>query len=96
MVNGGTHIALIAEAAGMDVEQLPRTTHILSTRLPSDRAEYHVYVPAGVLNDFTREMRRMGVDRISSGRSMSEAEIAQYATKESISISHHARRFTHC
>ena len=82
MVNGGTHIALMAEAAGMDVEQFTQNNpHILSTRLPSDRAEYHVYVPP-VLNDFTREMRRMGVDRISSGRSMSEAEIAQYATKE--------------
>ena len=63
--------------------------------MPSDRAEYHVYVPPAVLNDFTREMRRMGVDRISSGRSMSEAEVEQYAAKENVSIGHHARRFNH-
>ena len=96
MVNGGTHIALMADAAGLELEQFQNNNpHILSTRLPSDRAEYHVYVPPAVLNNFTREMRRMGVDRISSGRSMSEAEIAQYAAKENVSIGHHARRFNH-
>ena len=96
MVNGGTHIALMAEAAGMEEAQFSKNNpHILSTRLPSDRAEYHVYVPPSVLNDFTREMRRMGVDRISSGRSMSEAEVAQYAERDAVSVSHHARRFSH-
>lgn len=96
MVNGGTHIDQMAEASGMTIADFSENNpHILSTRLPTDRAEYHVYVPPAILNDFTREMRRMGVDRISSGRSMSEAEAAVYAPKPDVSIKHHARRFVH-
>lgn len=96
MVNGGTHAFQMAEAANITLDEFYQNNpHILGVRLPSDRAEYHVYVHPGALNDFTREMRRMGVDRISSGRTLSEAEIETYSPKEDVEIDHHARRFTH-
>jgi membrane-bound lytic murein transglycosylase D len=90
------HVHTLAEAAEMDLDEFAKyNPHILADRILIEEAEIAIYLPPKKVEIYEQNIRRLGVNRISSGRTMTDEEIAALPEKERIDKSSHQKSFSH-
>ena len=92
------HVTTLAEMAEMDVEDfLEANPHILKERLIVEEPTVRIYVPPSKAEAYIKNSRSDQTDRLSSGRSLTEEELAvlNIPTPETPDLSHHQKSFEH-
>ena len=92
------HVSTLADMAEMDVEQfLQYNPHILKERLIVEESDIRIYVPPEKAETYIKNSRSNQQDRLSSGRGLTEAELAVLGggTQTPTDVSHHQKSFEH-
>ena len=91
------HVQTLADAAEMELEEfMEYNPHILANRLLVAESDIIIYLPPNKSDTYLQNIRRKNVSRASSGRSLTEEELALLRPeKEEKPILEHKRVFHH-
>ena len=92
------HVSTLADMAEMTVEEfIEYNPHLLKERILVEEKSVRIYVPPSKAEVYTKNSRLEGVDRLSSGRSLTEDELANLEVKKEADpdLSHHQKTFEH-
>lgn len=91
------HVTTLADMAEMDVETfLEYNPHILKERLIVAEDDIRIYVPPEQAEVYIKNSRSNEQDRLSSGRQLSEEELAELGMQQTeVDVSHHRKAFEH-
>jgi LysM repeat protein len=86
----------LADAAEMSVDEFKEyNPQIIAERLLVEEPEIIIYLPPNKADIYQQNIRRTGINRLSSGRSMTDEEAEQFRQTIETDTSHHRKSFVH-
>ena len=90
------HLQTLADAAEISLEQFQEyNPHLQAERLLIKEPSAIIYLPPEKADVYQQNIRRVGVNRVSSGRAMTEEEIAEFRPTVSSPTPKHRKSFSY-